>query len=436
MRHHPEGRLVYNHMQGVPLVQDTQEAGARRVLVLGAGYAGLTCFLTLQARLPRHCELTLVNLDRYHWFTTELHAYVAGAEADAIRLPLSRVVAPPARLVVGRVVQVEPDRKQVRFEGGEHLPYDLLVFALGSEPEYYGLPGVAEHSLEVGSWEGARRLRAAVRRLVTRNGGGEGPGRVVVAGGGLTGVELAGELADEFPGKLQVTVVEAGPEIMPGFAPELVQAARGILERKGVTILTGEPIAGADSQAVLLKSGGRIPYDLLVWAAGVRGSAVLAQSGLAVTPRGRAKVDAFLRAEGHPDIYVAGDSASVVNPATGREMPPSGQLAVQMGRAVARNILRRLQGRPQEAFQPKIRGIFASLGQWEGVGQMGQEQYVGAPAIVIKDLAEAQHVWAVGGGLMPLVRRLLRTPIRVLRKRPLYPQPASRRIGTAKGRHT
>lgn len=415
--------------EGVRSVRDAGETAETRVVVLGAGYAGLTCFLELQAHLPRHCDLVLVNLDRYHWFTTELHTYVAGEEADAIRLPLARVVR-PGRLVVGRVQRIDPAQRQVFLADGQSLTYDLLVFALGSEPEYYGLPGVAEHSLEVGSWEGARQLRARIHQLAASSGGSRPPGRVVVAGGGLTGVELTGELADQFPGRLQLTLVEAGPEIMPGFAPELVHTARQVLHQKGVEILTAQPIVEAEAHQISLKDGTTLPFDLLVWSAGVRGSAVLAESGFVTNRRGRAQVDPYLRAEGHPDVYVVGDSAAVINPLTSREVPPSGQVAVQMGRHAGRNILRRLRGRPQEAFVPRLRGAFASLGQREGVGQFGEEQFVGVPAMLLKEAIGARHVWESGGGLMPLIRRLMRAPRLALRRHPFYPPalPESRQV--------
>lgn len=404
-----------------------------RIVVLGAGYAGLTCFLELQAHLPRHVDLVLVNIDRYHWFTTELHTYVAGEEEDAIRLPLARVVVKPGRLVVGRVLEVDLAQRRVLLDGGQDLTYDLLVFALGSEPEYYGLPGVAEHSLEVGSWEGAHRLRTEIHRLAASGGDGQQPGRVVIAGGGLTGVELAGELADEFAGRLKITVVEAGPEMMPGFAPELVRTARKVLEQKGVVIKTGTPIMAAEAGQISLKDGTELPFDLLVWSAGVRGNAVLQQSGFETTPRGRAKVDAYLQAEGHSDVYVVGDSASIINPLTGREVPPSGQVAVQMGRQAGRNILSRLRGQPQTAFVPKLRGAFASLGQREAVGEIGEEHFVGVPAMLVKEAIGARHIWESGGGMMPLIRRLMRAPRRVLRHEPFYPQALPKRKAQPEG---
>ncbi|HYG57725.1 MAG TPA: NAD(P)/FAD-dependent oxidoreductase [Symbiobacteriaceae bacterium] len=396
-----------------------------RVVVLGAGYGGLTCFLELQDHLSRDYDLVLVNGDRYHWFTTELHTLVAGEHEDAVRVPLSRIITSPGRLVVDRVSKVDPQAREVHLASGQRLGYDLLVFGLGSDPEYFGLPGVAEYSLIVGNWQGATNLRERVAGLI------EGPGdavrHVVVAGGGLTGVELAGELADEYRGRIRLTIVEAGPDIMAGFAPGLVRISREVLQEKGVEIRTGNPITRVDQGKVTFKDGETLTFDVLVWAGGVRGSAILAQSGFETTPRGRGLVDPYLRAVGHPEVYLVGDSAAFTDPSTGREVPPSGQAAVQMGRQAGRNILHRLRGRAEEPFVPHIKGAFASLGRREGVGQLGTEEYSGVPAMMIKHLVESHHAWETGAGVMPLINRLLRGPQRFMRGRSR--QPAAPRPG-------
>lgn len=387
-----------------------------RIVVLGAGYAGLTCFLELQDHLGREYDVVLVNGDKYHWFTTELHTYVAGQHADTVRLPLRRLVTRPGRLVISRVRRVHPAEHQVELESGERLEYDYLVFALGSDPEYFGLPGVAENSLIIGNWQGASRVRERVDELMA--GRGEEPPHVVVAGGGLTGVEVAAELAEEYPGKARITIVEAGPGIMGGFAPDLVQTARSVLEGKGIEIRAGNPIARVDPGLITFKDGATLACDLLVWAGGVRGSAILGKSGFETTPRGRGPVDPYLHAAGYENVYLVGDAAAFTDPATGRELPPTAQAAVQMGRTAGRNILRRLRGQTEEPFQPKIKGAFASLGKTEGVGMIGEEQYRGLPAMMIKHFIEAHHAWEAGGGVLPLVERLVRAPRHYLGGRP------------------
>lgn len=402
--------------EGVRTVPEQTETTQDRIVVLGAGYGGLTCFLELQDHLPRGHDLVLVSRDRYHWFTTELHTYAAGEDPGAVRIPLRRLVKRPGRLIQDYVTAIHPAERQVELKVGGRLGYDILVFALGSEPEYFGLPGVAEHALTVGDPLSAAKVRERVAELAAADGG---PAQVLVVGGGLTGVELVAELADEYLGRLRLTLLEAAPEIMGGFAAGLVQVSRRVLEEKGIRIISGTPIVSVDESTVHLKRGDEIAYDLLVWAGGVRGHSLLAESGLELGGRGRGKVDAFLRSVSDDRIYIIGDSASFTDPATGREVPPTGQAAVQMGHAAAANILRRLRGEEERPFTFRMRGQFATLGRHEGVGMMGGESLAGLPAMMVKYLVEGHHAWEMGSGVMPLVRKLVAAPINYLRGRTL-----------------
>ncbi|MBE3589941.1 MAG: FAD-dependent oxidoreductase [Firmicutes bacterium] len=370
------------------------------IVILGAGYAGLTAYLELRRALGRSAPLCLVNRGRTHYFTTELHEFAAGEEEEAdITVPLERVVQPPHRLVVDRVLRIDAAARRVVCERGE-VPYARLIVALGSIPEYYGVPGAKEHGVPLTDLRSARRLRARLEELAERRP----DARVVVAGGGLTGVQLAAEVADSYP-DLRVTVIDAGPHIMPGFEPELVEAAVRVLEGKGVQILTGRAITEVDAHEVTLEGGAARAYDLLVWAGGVRANPVVRESGLPVTRGDRGLVDAYLRCPDDERIFLAGDCAAPTDPASGRVVPPTAQMAVQEGRLAARNAWRAERGQELEAFVPRQRGVFASLGRREGVGRWGRESLYGMPAMVVKRLVEAHHAYDVGG-LAYLLRRL------------------------------
>lgn len=386
-----------------------------RIAVLGAGYAGLAATLELQERLSRRAyDVVLVNQSPYHYFTTELHTLAVGAEEEAhLRIPLRRVVHPPGRLLVARVERIAPADNQVLLADRPPLAYDYCIAAVGSDPEYFNLPGVAEYGLPVGNPAAAASLRQRLEHLLA-GAGPDRPLRVVIAGGGLTGVEVAGELADAHRGRLDITLVEAGPDIMPGFDPYLVGEACRVLTGKQVHVRTDTPIARVRTGHIEMQDGTDQPYDLFVWAGGVRGSALLEGSDLPTTRRGRVPVDAHLRAEAWPNLYLVGDAAAFADPQTGQELAPTAQAAVQMGRAAARNLALRLAGAPEEPFRPRIRGAFASLGRGAGVGYAGREQMVGLPAVVVKRLLEAQHAYEVGG-VLSIVGRLLRPAARLLR---------------------
>ncbi len=377
------------------------------IAVLGAGYGGLTAFLELEERLDRRThDVVLVNASPYHYFVTELHTLATGVEEEeTLRIPLRRMIRPPGRLLVARVDRLDLQARTVHLEDAPPLHYDHCIIGLGSDPEYFGLPGVQEHALVVGNPEGARLLRDQLMKLLAA--AGDTRPHCIVAGGGLTGVETAGELADAYPGRLHTTLVEAGADIMAGFDPYLVREARRVLEDKGITLHTGVPISAAGDGSISFRDGSTIPCDLLIWAGGVRGSGILARSGLPISAKGRVRTDLYLRAEGVTDVYLVGDAASFLDPATGREVPPSAQAAVQMGRTAARNLLATMTGQPLQAFVPRIKGAFASLGKGTGVGYIGDDKYVGLPATVIKRLIEAHHAYEAGG-LVPILGRFVR----------------------------
>lgn len=388
-----------------------------RVVILGAGYAGLTAYFDLREHMrQRRFSLTLVDKDDYHTFVTRLYTIAGGDESEEdVTLPLRPLVRPPAKLIVGTVTGLDPARRQVQVDG-EAVDFDYLIVAVGSEPEYYGVPGAAEYGYFIGTLEAAEQVRERLRQLTGRGR----PVRVVVAGAGLTGVEVAGELIDTYRERVHVDLVEAAPEIMPGFEPALARGARQVLERKGVRVHTGRPIGRVLPDTVQLRQPddpaaaqrfvghpSELPCDVLIWAGGVRGPALLAEAGLSVNRRGRALVDEYQRSVDDDRIYVIGDASAFVDPESGLELPPTAQAAVQEGRAVARSLLARLQGQPEVAFRPVMRGFFASLGRGAAVGQIGDVQLYGLPAVGLKRLIESHHAWEVGG-LAYLLRRSLK----------------------------
>lgn len=379
-----------------------------RIVVLGAGYAGLSAFLELQHLLTAdQAHLTLVNQNPFHTFTTELHTLAAGEEdEETVTVPLERVVHPPSELILQRVTKIYPDQDRVELDRGE-VPYDYLLVALGSEPEYFGVPGAAERGFVLNNLAEADRLRqhlAALAADTTKR-----RPAVIIAGGGLTGVEVAGEVADHYRDRFSLTLVEGGPSIMSGFRTDLINAARHVLESKGITLLVATRIAQVQEGRVILSTGRELPCDLLIWAGGVRANRVVEESGFAVTRRGRGKVDASLRAEGYPRVYLIGDVAAAVDPETGQEVLPTAQVAVQEGGFAARALYARLRGEPEPAFRPRMHGMFATLGRRDAVGQFGMGATLGVygpPAFAVKRLIESYHAYQ-SGGMLKVLRRVL-----------------------------
>jgi NADH dehydrogenase len=384
----------------------------KTVVVVGAGYAGLSACLDLARRAQRDwsygLRLVLVNDAAEHTYTTQLHSIAVGIDdPEDIRVPLDRLLRPPSRLEVARVEAVDLGRRRLYLRGDRDLRYDEVILAVGSVPEDYGLPGVRRHAHVLTDVESASDLRDDLDAHAL-----SGFGRVVLVGGGLTGVELAAEIKDVYRGRLAVCVLEAGAAIMPGVDPALAAASRRLLESKGVEVRTDVRIEAVHARRLEVAGGPDVAYDVLVWCAGVRANPLIARSGLTVDARGRGLTDAYLRARGQRGVWLAGDCAAFPLSAGGF-LAPTAQAAEQAGRAAAANVLRVLAGEDPQPFEPRVRGFFASLGEWEGVGRVGREDFFGLPAIVVKRLIEAHHAFEAGG-LHALTRRLWRDGGRLL----------------------
>jgi NADH dehydrogenase len=223
----------------------------------------------------------------------------------------------------------------------------------------------------------------------------------VVGGGGATGVELAGELAEMLPelarrrglapDRTAVLLVEAGPTILAGSSPQLIDKASRILADLGVQICTDAVVAAATEEGLRLQGGQLVVGGVFVWAGGVKAPELVADSGLPTGHNGRVKVDRYLRALDHPEIYVAGDLASVVDPRTGHVLPPLAQIALEEGETVARNLDAELESRPLEEFTFHDKGFVVSVGARRGVADIAGVTSGGRLAHVLKDIIEWEY---------------------------------------------
>jgi NADH dehydrogenase len=287
------------------------------------------------------------------------------------------------------------------------LPYTRLVLALGSRPNDFAIPGLAERALSLYAVDDAERVWAAVNEAVQTAAGERDPAQqrrlltAVIGGGGATGVELAGELAEVLPELARrqglpadlpkVVLIEAGHTILAGSSPELIARAIRILDDLGVVVRTNAMIAEATDEGFKLKDGEVIEGGVFVWAGGVKAPDVVVGSALAIGYNGRIKVDQYLRALDRPEIYVAGDLASVVNPETGHALPPLAQIALEEGETVVDNLVAELTGRPLEPFSFHDKGFVVSVGGRRGVADVAGHTFGGRLAHVLKDAIEWEY---------------------------------------------
>lgn len=282
--------------------QETDMATAYRVVILGAGYAGMAAAVQLATRVKRRggVEVTVVNAQERFTERMRLHMTATGQRVAELSIP-QLLDGTGARFVRGWVTAVDADAKTVRIDDDRVLPYDTLVYGLGSAADTSAVPGVEDHTYTLSSAQDAELLADRLGRL--------GSGTVVVVGSGLTGIESAAEIAERHP-ELNVVLLgrtEPGAVMNPK-AKAYVHAA---LERLGVRVRTGVEVVKALPDALELAGGESIAADAVLWTSGTRVSPLAAAGGLAVDERGRIITDTALRSVSHPEVYAIGDAAAI-----------------------------------------------------------------------------------------------------------------------------
>ncbi|MFB7108561.1 NAD(P)/FAD-dependent oxidoreductase [Streptomyces sp. NPDC056291] len=282
--------------------QETGMATAYRVVILGAGYAGMAAAVQLAARVKRRggVVVTVVNAQERFTERMRLHMTATGQRVAELSIP-QLLDGTGARFVRGWVTAVDADAKTVRIDDDRVLPYDTLVYGLGSVADTSAVPGVEDHTYTLSSAQDAELLGDRLERL--------GSGTVVVVGSGLTGIESAAEIAERHP---ELNVVLLG-RTEPGAAmnPKAKAYVHAALERLGVRVRTGVEVVKALPDALELAGGESIAADAVLWTSGTRVSPLAAAGGLAVDERGRIITDAALRSVSHPEVYAVGDAAAI-----------------------------------------------------------------------------------------------------------------------------
>ena len=381
------------------------------MVIIGAGFGGLTA---AQALGGTDVAVTVVDRLNYHLFQPLLYQVaLAGLSATDVAYPIRRILRHHANIEVllDEVRQIDLPSRRVRLADGIELAYDYLIVAAGAETSYFGhddwapvAPGLKDldDALEV-----RRRVLTALeaaertddpeekRRLLT----------FVVVGGGPTGVELAGAIADlsreilhqDFrrvkPSETRVVLVEMADRILLPFDPKLSESARLQLGELGVEVRVGVRVERIDGDGVLV-GGEAIRCRTVLWAAGVRPSPLAAGLGAARDRSGRILVEPDCTVPGHPEVFVIGDMAALTPAGASAPLPGISPVAIQEGRAAARNILRAKAALPSEAFRYFDKGFMATIGKARAVAQLGRLRMTGLLAWLSWALV---HLWYLVG---------------------------------------
>ena len=384
----------------------------KKIIILGAGYGGLTAAIELQRILKgNEAEVTLINNHPNHCVSTWLHKVAAGSVEPAYcHVPiLSLLNNQRITFIQAKVEAILYKQNKILLNNNTSFSYDYLIISLGSEPETFGIPGLKEHAWVINHVDGARRLREHIEtmfmkyRRVPENAHYL---HFVVGGAGFTGIQFVGELADAIPAyckkygihpkKVNITCVEAGSSILRGLCPSLIDYAKESLERKQVTFKIETAFKACESGYVLLSSGEKLKASTIVWTGGVRGNRIIEKSGFN-TKRGCTPVDDTLRAMGQDHIFMIGDVSLFINKETNRPYPPTAQIAVQQGRLCASNVTAAIRKKPLKPFQPTHRGTLVSLGKDDAVGEVFGHRLRGKKVLCMKWLVDVGYLYSIGG---------------------------------------
>jgi NADH dehydrogenase len=357
------------------------------VLVLGGGFAGIGAVKSLK---KADVDVVLVDKHDYHTFQPLLYQLATGLlETTAVGHSLRDLVKDQDNATIHEapVTGVDLDAKEARFEGLAPIAYDYLVLALGAEVNFFGTEGAAEHAFPMYTlpnavklknhilerWEAADKDSALIE---------DGALTVVVVGGGPTGVETAGALAElyranfvkDYPGipqdKARVVLVEAGDEIFAMFKPNLREYAKDALEQRTVEVATGARVQSVSPTRVALASGEVIPAHTLVWGAGLQGNNLVHSLGIELQRGDRIAVGPDLELPGYPDVFVVGDIAAITDSKTEQVLPQLGSVALQSGEHAGDTIARRVAGKKEKPFRYRDKGTMAAIGRNAAVVQM------------------------------------------------------------------
>ena len=347
-----------------------------KVVILGGGFGGLAAARALY----KTAEVTVVDRHNYQTFLPLLYQVsTAGLAADHVAYPIRGALRKTSvKFRMGSPLSIDHKNKEVKLDSSEVLQFDHLIVALGSTTADFGIPGVNEFTLGMKSVHEALTIRAEIMRRFEDLCRFEDETRlaITVIGGGPTGVEMAGAIAELIRGPLKsdqkqaaaqidITIIEAGERLLPTFSPTLSKRTKKDLEKLGVKVLVGSPVAGVEHRKITLRDKQVLPSEITIWAAGVKGSDAMTQLSLPIAGN-RVVVEPTMQVKNYPNIWALGDIAGALAK-DGKPLPMVAPVAIQQGKFIAKQIARLSSSKELKEFKYLDKGSMATIGRNKAV---------------------------------------------------------------------
>ena len=327
----------------------------KNIVILGGGYGGLTVVTELLDKdLPDDTEIILVDRMPFQGLKTEYYALASGTLSDIdIRAPFPK--DPRLHLKFAEISEIHLENKQVHFEDGDSVIYDILIISLGCIDNYHGIPGAALFTNSIQTFSSTRRTYQQINDIKPY-------GQVTIVGSGLSGVEMASELRESRT-DLNIRIIDRGSSVLSAFPEKLQVYVKSWFTENHVEMKMNVSLSAVE-QYKLYNKNEIINTDVTLWTAGIQPSPVVQKLALTKDPQGRIIINEYHQIPAYPDVYVVGDCASL-------PFSPSGQLAEAQGKQVAEVIQAQWEGKIPKLGQIKLKGVLGSLGKKNGFGLMG-----------------------------------------------------------------
>ena len=350
-----------------------------KVVILGGGFGGLAAARALY----KSAEVTVVDRHNFQTFLPLLYQVsTAGLAADHVAYPIRGALRKTdIKFRMGSPISIDHKNQEVKLDSSEVLQFDHLIVALGSVSADFGIPGVNEYALGMKTVHEALTIRAEIMRRFEDLCRFEDETKlsISVIGGGPTGVEMAGAIAELIRGPLksdqanaaahiQVSLIEAGPRLLPPFAPSLSARTKKDLEKLGVKVLLNTAVKAIEHRKIILKDDSVLNSEITIWAAGVKGSDAMAQLNLP-TNGNRVAVEPTMQVKNYPNIWALGDIAGALGK-DGRPLPMVAPVAIQQGKFIAKQIARLMAKKSLTDFKYLDKGSMATIGRNKAVVQV------------------------------------------------------------------